>query len=31
VEGLRITVRASDADDAREILESLGVDEPEPG
>ena len=26
VEGLRITVRASDEDDAREILGSLGVD-----
>jgi hypothetical protein len=31
VEGLRITVRASDADDAREILRSLGVADPEPG
>ncbi len=28
VQGLRITVRASDADDAREILALLGVDEP---
>ena len=26
VEGLRITVRASDEDDAREILGSLGID-----
>ncbi len=31
VEGLRITVRASDEDDAREILGLLGVDHPEPG
>ena len=30
VQGLRITVRASDADDAREILGLLGVDESEP-
>jgi hypothetical protein len=30
VEGLRITVRASDADDAREILGLLGVDAAEP-
>jgi hypothetical protein len=28
VQGLRITVRASDADDAREILALLGVDQP---
>ena len=28
VEGLRITVRASDADDARNHLGLLGVDEP---
>ncbi len=31
VQGLRITVRASDADEAREILGSLGVDDPETG
>ena len=30
VEGLRITVRASDEDDAREILGLLGVDPVEP-
>ena len=30
VEGLRITVRASDEDDAREILGLLGVDGTEP-
>ncbi len=31
VEGLRITVRASDEDAAREILGLLGVDGTEPG
>jgi hypothetical protein len=31
VEGVRITVRASDEVDAREILGLLGVDGPEPG
>ena len=30
VEGLRITVRASDEDDARELLGLLGVDPVEP-
>ena len=30
VEGLRITVRASDEDDAREILGLLGVDDDRP-